>query len=121
MNIINLEIRAIPKGRPRFAGNHSYTPKRTREYETEIKTQLSKKITHRPLKGKIRMVLNFGFKKAKTSKLTYPHYDLDNLIKSFLDGAQGVLFENDKQITELEAFKTYSKNDLIVVIYKEIA
>jgi len=29
--------------------------------------------------------------------------------------------ENDKQITELEAFKTYSKNDLIVVIYKEIA
>lgn len=37
--------------------------------------------------------------------------DIDNYLKIILDAAEGILFENDSQITELHVFKEYDKEN----------
>ena len=95
---------------------HAYTPKKTRGYEALIKSLTAKKYTAKPLTGDLFIVIVFSFKKAKTGQLRYPHYDIDNLVKSYLDATQGVLFENDNQIVGMQAMKVYGDDSIIVEI-----
>lgn len=122
----------IPKGRPRFTKKgYAYTPKKTREYETKVKTTLKAqgaKKSARPLKVDIeihRGYLKSWSKKQRASAeqgklypITRP--DLDNYIKSILDGADGVLFEDDSQIIELTARKVYNREPKVIIRVEEI-
>lgn len=58
--------------------------------------------------------LDFHMKRVTGLPKTYekPHIkkpDLDNLIKSVVDGLSGILFEDDKQIVALHASKRYAR------------
>lgn len=66
--------------------------KTSREYELLIEQMTD--IQHpldRPLEGDLIATVSFYIKNRV-------HGDLDNLLKSILDGMQGVAFKNDKQI-----------------------
>ena len=114
----------VPKGRPRMTKTgHAYTPQTTRDFEKAVaiwaKTNFNGKLSKKPLKA----VRNFYIKRAKTNK-TKQHTqrpDIDNYMKAVLDGMQGVVFEDDSQVFEIFATKTwadYVLPSLTVVIYE---
>jgi Holliday junction resolvase RusA-like endonuclease len=95
----------IPKGRPRFAHGHAYTPRRTRQAERAIailaRTHLS--IGERwPVDGPLAITLSFHCRRAS---------DLDNLIKLVADTLQGVVYKNDRQIVVLNAARHDASKD----------
>lgn len=113
------------KGRPRFFKGHAVTDKKTRMYEAKIaglaEEQMSLQeltATNKPVTAIINIF--FGIPKSYTNKrredilkgeeqpLKKP--DIDNVIKSVLDGCNGVIYEDDSQVIEVIAKKSYSEN-----------
>lgn len=109
----------VPKGRPRAYKNQLVTPKKTRLYENtvrmESKIAMLKNSLVEPfsLKYNIQVQLIFCLSIPKSRKdLSHGDWmnkkpDLDNLIKSILDGMQDVVFEDDKQIVAIDSRKIY--------------
>ncbi len=84
----------VPKGRPRSTRTHTYTPLRTRQAEEAIRWQL-KAQGATPTTKPVEVVLHFACK-SQTA-------DLDNLVKTYLDAAQGFLWQNDRQVHRIVA------------------
>lgn len=125
-----INIKPIPKGRPRFTRcGIAYTPAKTREFEKAIGDLYQGE----PLKGLLSVNVEFRFKvfdsysKKKKLALVEQHWnssrslgDLDNLLKAVLDGLNGVAFEDDSQVVEINAAKYWGEEDLIRIEVKEI-
>lgn len=86
-----------PKGRPRRGRNgHFYTPKATAEWEETVAWSVRAAMGGKqPFVGPIE--LNLHFVGAN------PLSDTDNLAKALLDGCNGVLYHDDRQIDVLYA------------------
>lgn len=124
--------KCIPKGRPRFTRRgYAYTDKRTRDYEAKVAYSLraqNARIMTGPLRMRVVIYRKFlkswtkseveNAKKGRLQPVTRP--DLDNCIKSILDGSQGVLFGDDSQIIDLHAIKTYGKVEKVVIEVEEL-
>lgn len=84
----------IPKKRARGGKHGHYTPEETRAWELTIATMARNTMTlggHEMLEGRVGCVAIYYRDDARQP-------DGDNLHKSLLDGAQGVIFKNDKQV-----------------------
>ena len=82
--------------------NRTFKSKEVKEYQQTLAdvvkySMLSKKFTMIPKTTFITLELSFYVKNI--------HRDLDNMLKSTIDSLQGILFENDKQIIKLVAYK----------------
>lgn len=89
---LEIPLRAVPKGRPRSGKQgHFYTPTRTREFEETCRGYYRMFYRGEPMTGRLDVTITFYKGRG----------DLDNLAKSCLDAAQGILFENDSQIEQL--------------------
>lgn len=77
---------------------YAYTPARTRAYEEVIALNARKVYWGAAVRGPLRVRLLFY--QANNRRC-----DLDNLVKSVLDGLQGVVFKDDAQIWELYAVR----------------
>lgn len=116
----------VPKGRPRFYGNHAVTPPKTREYEKLIREQW----THGMMNGPLHVTMVFTFKVPKSyskkkhaeligmPKTTKP--DLDNLVKAVLDALNGVAYEDDSNICGTVAIKKYGEEDEVFIMIEEV-
>jgi Holliday junction resolvase RusA-like endonuclease len=97
MTTLTIPGEPIPKGRPRFSvicGKvHAFTPERTRAAEEAMGWQLRSAHSGPPMTGDIGVSVAF-YCKSKTA-------DADNLLKLLMDSAQGIIFENDKQVTRI--------------------
>ena len=88
----------IPKGRPRTTKTgHTYTPKRTKEYEAEIggewlKLRPSSRV---PFVGGVRVLIQVRERIHAA--------DLDNYVKIALDALNGLAWADDKQVEVLHA------------------
>ena len=109
------DIDPVAKGRPRFWNGRAVTPPKTREFEKAIKTQVLDQYQGDKIEGAVSARITFFVARPKSvseKKRPYPIVgaDLDNYIKSLIDGVQnaGVVFDNDAQIIELIASKKYS-------------
>ncbi len=118
---IVIPVKPIPKGRPRFANGHAYTPKETRWYEETVQTIARLKIKE-PFTGPLKMEIHFYLpipkswsekkKKAAMDKTIVPSSkpDIDNLCKAIMDSLNGgVGYNDDKQIVELHTYKWYGE------------
>jgi Holliday junction resolvase RusA-like endonuclease len=76
------------KGRVR-----TYTPKLTKDYEKEVAWE-AKRARVRRHDGIVAVTLRFFGARG----------DLDNIIKSALDGMIGICFNDDRQVEELHAY-----------------
>lgn len=132
---LRFSVRGQPvgKARPRFSRTRVYTPANTVYYERQI--------------GEAAKAAMFGFppvapdvafdveieayyavpaswsKKRRLSALqgvdrpmTKP--DLDNLAKAVLDGMNGIVFEDDKQVVGLSVTKHYSDTPRVEVVVR---
>lgn len=127
MMMISFQVEVIPvaKGRPRFAKRgkfvSTYTPEKTKTYETIITTSAKQAMgATSPLEGPLRASIDFympipasgskALKKAmlegKEKHIKKP--DLDNLIKAVTDAMNGIVYLDDSQIVRLVTRKVYS-------------
>lgn len=108
----------VPKARPRLGkGGHTYTPKKTKDYELELKLMARSEMRGRkPFDGVLTIELCFhlprpeNWPKWKQNESYVGHTskpDWDNLSK-IIDGLNGVVWIDDAQITDAHVYKRYS-------------
>lgn len=125
--MIEFEIQGEPKGkeRPRFTkSGHTYTPKTTRSYERlisstaqseAIKLGYIKPAPDSALRIEISalMPIRDSWTRKKKIKALLGEIsptskpDLDNIAKTICDALNGILYDDDKQITEMVLKKTF--------------
>lgn len=129
--ILEIKEKAIPKGRPRFTRyGGTYTPEKTKNFETMIGLKFKEKYKIEPSKKSMKILIVFTFeppkslsKKKREALLLEPYTkkgDIDNLCKSVLDGLNGIAYKDDSQIIRLEARKEYGLDDCIYIELEEI-
>lgn len=122
MYTLEIDVRPFPKERPRLSGRRIvYTPYKTRNFENRIAYEWKKKYKDLILKGAVKLDLVFVFKKAKTCKKTLhtQRPDIDNLLKSILDGLNKVAFVDDCQVVELNSKKIFASTDAVLISITE--
>ena len=132
-------VRPRQKQRPRFSHRggktRTYTPKQTKDFEAKLKSLAMQDLPEnwKPLKGDVKLTIRLKFevpvswskeKKEKALngeiKPNKKNGDIDNLAKSVLDSLNGVIYEDDHQVNELEISKFYSEtNEIAVHIFYE--
>lgn len=110
-------IDPIGKGRPRFWKGKAVTPKKTREYERKI-SEVLRECYKEPMTGSVIMNVNFYLKepeswskKKRELLLSHPcmkRPDLDNLMKSVLDAANDIAYDDDSNVTSISASKEWA-------------
>lgn len=100
----------VPKGRPRVTFQHgrafAYTPPRTRHYADLARTYALNERNKTnfqmiPKPGTVKMTVEFTLNRKVTARP-----DLFNLLCQIADTLQGILYEDDSQITEVVSTKT---------------
>lgn len=116
------EIKTKQRPRATIIGGHArvYSPKNNLYYENYIKAMYQEKYPdfnfgNKPLAFTIRCYFKANQEMAKNTNETTigslpckTHKDLDNIAKTVMDALNGIAFNDDKQITELRAFKYYT-------------
>lgn len=131
----HVDLEPVPKGRPRFSkiGGfvRSYTPKKTSDYEAQVKAIAQNAMTREPLETPLAAFLYFRLPIPKSypkkrvaaclSGLERPikKPDLDNLAKSVLDGLNGVVYLDDAQLVSLHITKVYDHNPGVDIMVRE--
>ncbi len=131
----HVDLNPVPKGRPRFSkiGGfvRSYTPKKTSDYEIQVKAVAQSAMTREPLETPLAAFLYFRLPIPKSypkkrvqaclSGLERPTKkpDLDNLAKSVLDALNGVVYLDDAQLVSLHITKVYASNPGVDVMVRE--
>ena len=126
----------IAKGRPRVTTRGKfpvvYTPEKTRTYETEVGMMAKAAMGNtEPLEGALEAFIYVTFpvpasySKKRTeaclndSEKHTKKPDLDNVIKSVIDGMDKIVFDNDSQITSIHATKVYGEVAKVEIIVRQ--
>lgn len=131
----HIDINPVPKGRPKFSkiGGfvRTYTPKKTQDFETEVREAAKQAMNREPLEGPLAVYLYFRLPIPKSypkkriaaclsgSDRPTKKPDLDNLAKSVLDALNGVIYQDDSQIVSLHMTKVYSQHPGIDLLIRE--
>jgi len=120
MEKIVVKGKVVPKGRPRVVGKHAYTPKKTKDYENYVALMWRVQTHREPYKNpvEVKIWLYRGIPKSfnKSDRAAALHGyirpatrpDIDNEIKSILDGLSGYAWLDDNQVVKLTAERFYS-------------
>ena len=122
----------VGKGRPRFTRNgHTYTPEETRSYEAAVAWECRKAMEGKlpstlPQNVSVEVMVKppKSWTKTKTKNalggfITPGRPDIDNYLKTVLDGCNGVAFLDDSQVVAVYATKRYAETDGVRVIIEE--
>ena len=125
---IEVEGPPVAKARPRVTRRGAYTPARTREYEGQV--ALAARLAlggHAPFNGplftmvEVHLPVPRSWSKKKQAAalagdlLPTSRPDLDNVVKSALDGCAGIVFINDSQVVECAAVKSYKHTPKLTI------
>lgn len=128
-------IKGKPQGkqRPRFNRftGSVYTPSKTKSYEKLVKESYLKQSSFKSTKAiKMTIVVNvkvperYSKKKQEQIKNFEIHPtkkpDLDNIVKSILDGLNRVAYTDDRQVTSIIAVKRFGFEDNVEVSIEEV-
>jgi Holliday junction resolvase RusA-like endonuclease len=107
--------RPVGKGRPRFTrSGRAYTPKTTREWERTVADQAALQYKGEPLGGAVHLAMVILMPRPKSAPKRVTRHvkkpDVDNLVKSVLDGlvTAGVITD-DNVVDSLVAVKRYAE------------
>lgn len=92
----------LPKQSTRFDGNgHAHTDPRIKAWQNTVAQMARLSFRGDPDPGPVEVGLIFIRPRASA--------DIDNLSKLVLDGLQGVIFKDDKQVMELHLRKVFNR------------
>jgi Holliday junction resolvase RusA-like endonuclease len=124
---MNAEIKALSKERPRTGkGGHFFTPKRTREYERQIREAAEVFVQRAPVDFPIALEVSIFHKVPKSwhadqimwaleGKIFPSRGDLDNKVKAISDALNGIVFVDDVQVVRLNAAAFFGRTELVCV------
>jgi Holliday junction resolvase RusA-like endonuclease len=127
----------VGKGRPKFArrGNFvtAYTPEKTASYENLVKVKAEESMVGLQLiEGAVSVEIRLHVtvpeswsQKKKNAALAHQIMptskpDADNCIKGIFDAMNGIVWNDDKQVTDLHVIKRYSEKPCAVVFVSQI-
>jgi Holliday junction resolvase RusA-like endonuclease len=134
--MFTVEGTPIGKGRPKFArrGNFvsTYTPTKTRDYETLIAEAAKQAMgSSDPLKTPVAVYIYItvpipaSYSKQR-SKACIEGFekpckkpDIDNIIKAFLDSMNNIIYDDDTQVVSLHSTKRYGTIGMVEVLVQE--
>ena len=125
MTHIKFDIPPRPKGRPRFANGHAYTPNATKIYEDSMAQEYLLKNGKKYL-GPVSLFITFNYKipnsrikELKHGQVCTEKADLDNLIKIVGDSLNGIAYLDDKQVYKIVAEKKWADSNSVDVMIFE--
>lgn len=127
----------VAKGRPRFSTRGkfpvAYTPEKTKTYESEVGMMAkvamgASKALEGPLEAFIYVTFpvpaSYTKKRIEACLKGFEQHtkkpDLDNVVKSVIDGMDKVVFDNDSQITSIHATKVYGEIAKVEVLVRQV-
>lgn len=123
----------VSKGRPRMTKRgHTYTPKRTVDYERMVQTLFHAEYGSPKLEGPILLQLDlyFGIPKSRSKaarkrmqqgmERPCKRPDLDNCLKAIADALNGVAYKDDSQIVAAVIQKFWAEEPRAVVTIEEL-
>ena len=126
----HINTRPTPKQRPRLGkGGKVYTPNSTKVFEQICKLSYGNRYYFDKEYISIKIVFKFkvpkSYSKKKYSeaiegKIRPSTNDIDNLLKSVLDGLNGKAWKDDRYIYRIEAEKIFADKDCIEVVIESI-
>ena len=126
----NINTKPIPKGRPRLGkGGKVYTPNSTKVFEEICRLSYGNRYYFDKEYISIKIVFKFKvpksyskkkYSKAIEGKIRPSTNDIDNLLKSVLDGLNGKAWKDDRYIYSIEAEKIFADKDCIEVEIESI-
>ena len=136
MVTFKVDATPVPKGRARYVrrGNYisTYTPEKTRTYETLIKEAAREAMgASEPLETPVSLYLYIRVPIPKSctkkrleaisdgSEKPSKKPDASNILKSVEDGMNGVVYHDDSQIINLHVSKVYSSLPGVDICVKE--
>lgn len=126
MELLIIPEKVKAKERPRFAFKNgrvmTYTPKGTHDFENSLKRYVYSQNCQKLLgRLEVRIQIYFAVKNKKLwGELKDTRPDIDNFVKSILDGLNGLAWEDDGQIVKITAEKYYAPIDYCKVFYKKV-
>lgn len=137
---IRFTVNAVPRGKQRARtvnngwGVHSYTPRETVIYERKIAWACRSACKGAQMPENAPLSLdavfympipksaNKGLRERMASErmMHTKKPDTDNMLKSVLDGCNGIAYKDDNQIAQIRAMKVYSENPRIDVTIETI-
>ena len=131
-----VEGNPVGKGRPKFArrGNFvsTYTPTKTRDYETVIKEAAKKAMgSNEPLETPVTVAIYItvpvpqSYSKKRTEaclkdiERPIKKPDIDNIAKCFLDAMNDIVYKDDTQVLTLHVTKVYGTVGMVEVMVRE--
>jgi crossover junction endodeoxyribonuclease RusA len=104
------EFRPKAKERPRFRRGRVFTPKTTHEFETKVAAGWNKRkrFKDKPVSVSVELGKDYfvvHVQELDVSTSSPLRGDIDNYVKSILDGLNGVAWDDDIQVRELKAIK----------------
>ena len=137
---IHFTVNVIPRGKQRARtvnngwGVHSYTPRETVIYERKIAWACRSACRGAQMPENAPLSLdavfympipksaNKGLRERMASErmMHTKKPDTDNMLKSVLDGCNGIAYKDDNQIAQIRATKVYSENPRVEVTISTI-
>jgi crossover junction endodeoxyribonuclease RusA len=106
-----IPVKPRPKGRPRYARGRMYTPTATQEFEAAVKAAWVASVGP-TFEGPVEVDLSFDADSVTVTVRTLDdgiksplRGDLDNYVKSTLDGLNKVAFDDDRRVMRINARK----------------
>lgn len=122
-------VEPAPKGRPKstiIAGHvHAYTPAKTRHAEEFIRSSIMNALNYFKIQAgtpvELKVVFYIQRPKHLPKRVVLPvkKPDLDNYMKLLSDACEKYLYDNDSQITTLQAKKRFGDPPRIEIIINE--
>lgn len=123
-------IKPIGKQRVRVTRNGTYTPPKTKEFQEQIRW-MTKQQGVEYLTGALQCTIRAEFavpksyskKKRKELLERWFHTnkpDADNIAKAVLDALNGLLYEDDSQVVDLNIYKVWGEKDEITFIIEAL-
>lgn len=116
--IFNIE--PVVKGRPRVCKWGAYTPKKTAEFEKELKALAKILWKKEPFSGPLKIRIRLICKKPKKPSQVWPRGDVDNFSKAVSDSLNEILWLDDCQIVDERTTKEYGDQGMIEITVEEL-
>ena len=116
---LTINIEPVPLARPRLntTNRGRYLPVKSRKFQDDLRALVRAAFKDKPLDSPLAVTLHF-YRPRKPTAQNFG--DIDNLVKAVLDACNGVIWTDDKLITQLLAFKHKGAGKIEMEVVKNV-
>ena len=114
-----LKIDSTPQARPRFNpySRRAVDPQKSKDFKEALTYLVKSRFKRAPFTGELSVTVTIyrSAHKFKKGVSSHSYGDIDNHIKGIFDALNGVVWQDDSQITELHVKKALAAEPLIYI------